>query len=63
MHFVVIHEVSNEHCLCVTAHSRLMYREMVTIEDAVMAVSVMECSMQVRKNAFAFVCKAEYLQF
>ncbi|XP_078131206.1 DNA helicase MCM9 [Sander vitreus] len=28
------------------AHARLMYREMVTIEDAVIAVSVMECSMQ-----------------
>ncbi|XP_042246169.1 DNA helicase MCM9 [Thunnus maccoyii] len=28
------------------AHARLMYRETVTIEDAVMAVSVMECSMQ-----------------
>ncbi|XP_069371743.1 DNA helicase MCM9 isoform X7 [Paralichthys olivaceus] len=28
------------------AHARLMYREIVTIEDAVMAVSVMECSMQ-----------------
>ncbi|XP_070782440.1 DNA helicase MCM9 [Enoplosus armatus] len=27
-------------------HARLMYREMATIEDAVMAVSVMECSMQ-----------------
>nr|XP_054589720.1 DNA helicase MCM9 isoform X2 [Nothobranchius furzeri] len=28
------------------AHARLMFREMVTIEDAVTAVSVMECSMQ-----------------
>ncbi|XP_041662029.1 DNA helicase MCM9 [Cheilinus undulatus] len=28
------------------AHARLMFRETVTIEDAVMAVSVMECSMQ-----------------
>ncbi|KAM3838001.1 DNA helicase MCM9 [Diretmus argenteus] len=28
------------------AHARLMYRETVTIEDAVVAVSVMECSMQ-----------------
>ncbi|KAM9840772.1 DNA helicase MCM9 [Aulostomus maculatus] len=28
------------------AHARLMYRERVTTEDAVMAVSVMECSMQ-----------------
>lgn len=28
------------------AHARLMYRETVTIEDAVNAVSVMECSMQ-----------------
>ncbi|XP_029903789.1 DNA helicase MCM9 [Myripristis murdjan] len=28
------------------AHARLMYRGTVTIEDAVMAVSVMECSMQ-----------------
>ncbi|XP_034555269.1 DNA helicase MCM9 [Notolabrus celidotus] len=28
------------------AHARLMCRETVTIEDAVMAVSVMECSMQ-----------------
>uniref|UniRef100_A0A672ZCG6 DNA helicase MCM9 n=1 Tax=Sphaeramia orbicularis TaxID=375764 RepID=A0A672ZCG6_9TELE len=28
------------------AHAKLMYREIVTIEDAVMAVSVMECSMQ-----------------
>lgn len=27
-----------------------MYRETVTIEDAVMAVSVMECSMQVRRR-------------
>ncbi|XP_023202998.1 DNA helicase MCM9 isoform X3 [Xiphophorus maculatus] len=28
------------------AHARLMYRETVTVEDAVTAVSVMECSMQ-----------------
>ncbi|XP_072296254.1 DNA helicase MCM9 [Eucyclogobius newberryi] len=28
------------------AHAKLMYRETVTIQDAVMAVSVMECSMQ-----------------
>ncbi|KAM6992303.1 DNA helicase MCM9 [Tautogolabrus adspersus] len=28
------------------AHAKLMYRETVTIEDAIMAVSVMECSMQ-----------------
>ncbi|XP_036438592.1 DNA helicase MCM9 [Colossoma macropomum] len=28
------------------AHARLMFREMVTVEDAVVAVSVMECSMQ-----------------
>ncbi|XP_056150178.1 DNA helicase MCM9 [Lampris incognitus] len=28
------------------AHARLMYRQTVTIEDAVVAVSVMECSMQ-----------------
>ncbi|KAM4521747.1 DNA helicase MCM9 isoform 2-T4 [Odontesthes bonariensis] len=28
------------------AHARLMYRETVTVEDAVIAVSVMECSMQ-----------------
>ncbi|XP_041831759.1 DNA helicase MCM9 [Melanotaenia boesemani] len=28
------------------AHARLMFRETVTIEDAVVAVSVMECSMQ-----------------
>ncbi|XP_035990495.1 DNA helicase MCM9 isoform X2 [Fundulus heteroclitus] len=28
------------------AHARLMYRDTVTIEDAVTAVSVMECSMQ-----------------
>ncbi|XP_075893816.1 DNA helicase MCM9 isoform X2 [Nelusetta ayraudi] len=28
------------------AHARLMFRELVTIEDAVMAVTVMECSMQ-----------------
>ncbi|KAM9356307.1 DNA helicase MCM9 [Pholidichthys leucotaenia] len=28
------------------AHARLMYRETVTMEDAVVAVSVMECSMQ-----------------
>ncbi|XP_074471548.1 DNA helicase MCM9 isoform X1 [Sebastes fasciatus] len=28
------------------AHARLMFRETVTIEDAVIAVSVMECSMQ-----------------
>ncbi|CAF96784.1 unnamed protein product, partial [Tetraodon nigroviridis] len=26
------------------AHSRLMYREVVTVEDAIMAVSVMDCS-------------------
>lgn len=29
---------------------------MVTIEDAVIAISVMECSMQVRTNMFAFIC-------
>ena len=34
------------------AHARLMYREMVTVEDAVMAVSVMECSMQVREPPY-----------
>uniref|UniRef100_A0A665WJG9 DNA helicase MCM9 n=1 Tax=Echeneis naucrates TaxID=173247 RepID=A0A665WJG9_ECHNA len=28
------------------AHARLMYRETVTVEDAIMAISVMECSMQ-----------------
>ncbi|XP_078030228.1 DNA helicase MCM9 isoform X1 [Epinephelus lanceolatus] len=28
------------------AHAKLMYRETVTVEDAVIAVSVMECSMQ-----------------
>uniref|UniRef100_A0A8B9RG44 DNA helicase MCM9 n=1 Tax=Astyanax mexicanus TaxID=7994 RepID=A0A8B9RG44_ASTMX len=28
------------------AHARLMFREIVTVEDAVVAVSVMECSMQ-----------------
>ncbi|XP_068609856.1 DNA helicase MCM9 [Brachionichthys hirsutus] len=28
------------------AHARLMFRETVTVEDAVMAVCVMECSMQ-----------------
>ncbi|CAL1585426.1 unnamed protein product [Knipowitschia caucasica] len=28
------------------AHAKLMYRETVTVEDAIMAVSVMECSMQ-----------------
>lgn len=28
------------------AHAKLMYRDTVTIEDAIMAVSVMECSMQ-----------------
>lgn len=33
-----------------TAHARLMFRELVTIEDAVMAVTVMECSMQVRSQ-------------
>ncbi|XP_056873809.1 DNA helicase MCM9 isoform X2 [Takifugu flavidus] len=32
------------------AHSRLMYREMVTIEDAIMAISVMECSMQYKSQ-------------
>ena len=30
-----------------TAHARLMFRETVTVEDAVVVVSVMECSMQV----------------
>lgn len=39
-----------KNCFNVTAHARLMYRETVTIEDAVMAVSVMECSMQVRRQ-------------
>lgn len=33
--------------LCVSAHARLMFRETVTVEDAVVVVSVMECSMQV----------------
>ncbi|XP_053700062.1 DNA helicase MCM9 isoform X1 [Synchiropus splendidus] len=32
------------------AHARLMYRETVSVEDAVMAVSVMECSMQVKRG-------------
>ncbi|GAA6092813.1 DNA helicase MCM9 isoform X1, partial [Tachysurus ichikawai] len=30
------------------AHAKLMFRETVTVEDAVVVVSVMECSMQVR---------------
>ncbi|CDR14306.1 unnamed protein product [Oncorhynchus mykiss] len=29
------------------AHARLMFRDTVTVEDAVVVVSVMECSMQV----------------
>lgn len=33
--------------VCVSAHARLMFRETVTVEDAVVVVSVMECSMQV----------------
>ncbi|TKS74045.1 DNA helicase MCM9 [Collichthys lucidus] len=32
------------------AHARLMYRATVTTEDAVMAVSVMECSMQAKEQ-------------
>jgi len=30
-----------------TAHARLMMRDEVTIQDAIVAVAVMECSMQV----------------
>ncbi|KAI4895691.1 hypothetical protein NFI96_024783 [Prochilodus magdalenae] len=34
-------------CVCVyAAHARLMFRETVTVQDAVAVVSVMECSMQ-----------------
>ena len=29
-----------------TAHSKLMYRREVTLQDAVVAVTLMECSMQ-----------------
>ncbi len=43
-------------CVELPAHARLMYRSTVTIEDAVMAVSVMECSMQVRKQKTTQVC-------
>lgn len=46
--FVVILELIFCVCVCDPAHSRLMYREVVTVEDAIMAVSVMDCSMQVR---------------
>lgn len=34
--------------LFLTAHARLMFRDTVTLEDAVTVVSVMESSMQVR---------------
>ena len=33
--------------LILAAHARLMFRDTVTVEDAVVVVSVMECSMQV----------------
>lgn len=46
----------------ITAHARLMFREIVTVEDAVMAVSVMECSMQVRlqREEVRYVYSEEY---
>lgn len=31
----------------IIAHARLMMREKVTLQDAIVAVTVMECSMQV----------------
>jgi len=34
--------------LFLVAHARLMFRDIVTLEDAVTVVSVMESSMQVR---------------
>lgn len=52
-----------------TAHARLMFRELVTIEDAVMAVTVMECSMQVRrqqkekKEIYIYICCCIYYVF
>ena len=33
-------------CVC-AAHARLMMREVVTLQDAIVAVAIMECSMQV----------------
>lgn len=40
---------ASPHCIfnLISAHARLMFRETVTVEDAVIVVSVMECSMQV----------------
>uniref|UniRef100_A0A8C6SI73 DNA helicase MCM9 n=1 Tax=Neogobius melanostomus TaxID=47308 RepID=A0A8C6SI73_9GOBI len=43
------------------AHAKLMYRETVTIEDAIMAVSVMECSMQVKQCCASFQNQIEML--
>ncbi|KAG7266395.1 hypothetical protein CRUP_004907 [Coryphaenoides rupestris] len=39
------------------AHAKLMYREQVTIEDAVVAVSVMECSMQDPCQQYQLQCQ------
>ncbi|KAF3849467.1 hypothetical protein F7725_019186 [Dissostichus mawsoni] len=39
-------QMSEDANIILTPHAKLMFRETVTIEDAVMAVSVMECSMQ-----------------
>lgn len=35
-------------CFVFLAHARLMFRDTVTLEDAITVVSVMESSMQVR---------------
>ena len=51
------------------AHARLMFRNTVTVQDAVMAVSLIECSMQstailgstnILRTKFPDDCKAEY---
>lgn len=53
------------------AHARLMFRSTVTVQDAVMAVSVVECSMQgtailgatnVLHTRFPNDCNGEYIK-